>query len=336
MDERPILTGQRFQDQDAMDQGPVGDPFGGPYLDPDHHGPRLLETRPADIDTILSTLSSRGEAYNEHVLRSVLLSANAQNAELNLVKSSFNDLRSRMQQLEVNQRLAQVEHLNLAEQARKREKSLRLEAFQGGDAKREFAALVDLQFLVQDGDKVLESLFPEHLDSLLKGIKDVPSSGYVDQVNPALLDTVLGGLVTSHIRLQTRLYDQIRVLEAAAKSSLGRDIIPKLQPNWDHFSAGSLEEKEAFDERVKAAEKSVRADRTALNAQRLKSRKGAQGPGGSASLAATLARPLKSGSQGAAGGGGGKSTGKPRRKRKRLPRCHKCKVRGHTANQCKA
>ena len=60
MDERPILTGQRFQDQDAMDQGPVGDPFGGPYLDPDHLGPRLLETPPADIDKIMSALSSRG------------------------------------------------------------------------------------------------------------------------------------------------------------------------------------------------------------------------------------------------------------------------------------
>ena len=157
----------------------------------------------------------------------------------------------------------------------------------------------------------------------------------MDQVNPALLDTVLGGLVTSHIRLRTCLYDQIRVLEAAAKSSLGRDIIPKLQPQWDHLSAGTLEEKEAFDERVRAAEKAVKADRTALNAQRQKSRKGAQGSGGSASLAANLTRPLKSGSTGAAGGHGGKSTGKPKKNKKRLPRCHKCKVRGHTVNQCK-
>ena len=131
--------------------------------------------------------------------------------------------------------------------------------FKGVDAKREFAALVDLEHMVQDGDKVLESLFPKHLDSLLKGQKDVPMSGYVEQVDHTLLNKVMGGLVASHIRLRTRLYDQIRVLEAAAKSSLGREIIPKLQPNWDHFSAGSLEEKEAFDERVKAAEKVVRA-----------------------------------------------------------------------------
>ena len=336
MDERPILTGQGRQDQDAMDLAPDRDLLWESYLDPGHRGPRLLETQSADIDKILSDLSSRDEVYNERVLRSVLLSGNAQNAELNTVKSSFNEMSSRMQQLELTQRLAQVEHLNLAESAKKREKSLRLEVFKGVDAKREFAALVDLEHIVQDGDKVLESLFAKNLDSLLKGQKDVPMSGYVEQVDHTLLNKVMGGLVASHLRVRTRLMDQIRVLEAAAKSSLGKDIIPKLQPTWDHFSAGSLEEKEAFDERVKAAEKSVRADRTALNAQRLKSRKGAQGSGGSASLAATLARPLKSGSQGAAGGGGGKSTGKPKKKKKRLPRCHKCKARGHTVNQCKA
>ena len=161
-------------------------------------------------------------------------------------------------------------------------------------------------------------------------------SGYVEKVDHSLLDTVMGGLVASHIRIRTRLLDQIRVLEAAAKSSFGRDIIPKLQPQWDHFSAGTIEEKEAFDERVKAAEKAVKADRTALNAQRQKSRKGAQGSGGSVPLAANLTRSLKSGSKEAAGGRGGKSSGKPKKNKKRVPRCHKCKVRGHTVNQCKA
>ena len=103
MDDRPILTGQVFQVQDAMDLGPVGDPLEETYLDPGHRGSRLLESQPADIDKILSTLSSRGEEYNERVLRSVLMSGNAQNAELNKVKSSFNDMSLRMQQLELNQ-----------------------------------------------------------------------------------------------------------------------------------------------------------------------------------------------------------------------------------------
>ena len=318
MDERPILTGQGLQDQDAMEQGPVRDPLGESYLDPAHRGSRLLETQPADIDKIMSALSTRDEVYNERVLRSVLLSGNAQNAELNNVKSSFNELSERMQQLELSHEISHILHLDMAQSARKREKSLRLDAFKGDDAKCEYSALIDLEHIVQDGDKILELLYTEDLDSLLKGQKDVPRSGYVKHVDPALVDTVLGGLVASHIHLRTRLFDQIRVLEAAAKSSFGREIIPQLQPNWDHFSAGSLEEKEAFDERVKAAEKVVKAERTALNA----------------SLAANLTHSLKSGSLGAAGGGGGKSTGKPRRKRK--PKCLRCKVRGHTVNQCTA
>ena len=81
MDDRLILTGQGFQVQDAMVLGPVGDPLEETYLDPGH----------------------RGEEYNECVLRSVLMSGNAQNAELNKVKSSFNDMSLRMQQLELNQ-----------------------------------------------------------------------------------------------------------------------------------------------------------------------------------------------------------------------------------------
>ena len=58
-DNRPIMTGQGLQDQDAMDLAPDRDLLGESYLDPGHRGSRLLETQPADIDHIMSALSTR-------------------------------------------------------------------------------------------------------------------------------------------------------------------------------------------------------------------------------------------------------------------------------------
>ena len=318
-----------FQESAPMDEVEV---IPRVYIEPHHRGTHLVQTQSADIPRVLEELRSRGVEYNEHVMTSVLQGCNAINAELNTVKSSHEVVLRRMAQLELSQNLTQVNQLDLAQAARKREREKRLEAFKGPDNKREMGTLIDLEHLVEDQDKLLESLHPTNLDSLLKGQEIVPKTGYVAKCGTELTEQALSGLIAGHIRHRSRLYDQIRVLEAAAKSGLGKQVIPHLQPNWDHYHAGSLEEKEAFDERVKLAEKAVRAENAAQKAQRQQSQKG-QGPRGAASLAANLSQPLKAGTQ-QRGGGGGKPAAKAGRKRKRVPRCHKCKVRGHIAPAC--
>ena len=283
-DDRPIISGSY---QRSASMGVVqGHPHREIHLDPHHRGPQLMQTQPADIPRILEELSSLGEVYNQHVLTSMLQSCNALNTEINTVKSSNESILSRMAQFELSQQLSQVEHLDLAQLARKREKGLRLDAIKGIESKWEMSTLIDLEYLIKDQDKVLESLHPNHLDGLLRGTVTVPQSGYVETCGPALTEKALSGLVSGHIRLRTCVFDQIRVLEAVAKSSLGKDVIPHLQPNWDHFNTGTLEEKEAFDERQQ-------------------SQKGAQGSRGSALLIANLSQPLKAGANQAARGAGG-------------------------------
>ena len=70
---------------------------------------------------------------------------------------------------------------------------------------------------------MLESLHPNDLDGLLRGLVTVPQSGYIEACGQALVEQALSGLVASHIHLRTCLFDQIRVMEAVEKStSVGR------------------------------------------------------------------------------------------------------------------
>ena len=306
------------------------------HIDNRHHGLQLVRTERENIPQVLAEIRARGGEYAEHVLSSVLYGCSSMNDDLNNVKSSYADVCKRMQRLEVSQHMQQIQHLDLADVAKKREKDRRVQVIKGIDAKREMATLIDLENHLNDQDKVLESLVPDTLDDLLKGRAAVPQTGYVASLGEDLVDQTIGALITGHIRIRSRVWDQVRVLEAAAKSSHGRELIPYLQPTWDHFSSGTHEEKEVFDERVKAAEKVAKADKALLKAQR-QPQKGSGARGTSASLASNLTQSLKAGNkEPLRGGGGGKPAAKARRKRKSIPRCHRCHGRGHVAQTCTA
>ena len=305
------------------------------HIDNRHHGLQLVRTERENIPAVLAEIRARGGEYAEHVLSSVLYGCSSMNDDLNNVKSSYADVCQRMQRLEVSQHMQQIQHLDLADVAKKREKDRRVQGIKGIDAKREMATLIDLENHLNDQDKVLESLVPSNLDDLLKGAAAVPQAGYVASLGENLVDQSIGALITGHIRIRSRVWDQVRVLEAAAKSSVGKELIPYLQPTWDHLSAGTHEEKEAFDERVKAAEKVAKADHAHLKAQR-QPQKGPGARGTSASLASNLTQSLKAGTKEPPRGGGGKPAAKARRKRKSVPRCHRCHVRGHMAQGCTA
>ena len=323
-----------------MDSGLGAPPRRYTALDPCHQYTTLFQSKPADVPRVLDELRTRGGDYVESAFASMLLGCNALNEETNVTKMAVSELQQEVQLLREQSRLGQVEHLDLAAAAQKREKELRLDVFKDKQVKREVATLIDLEYLTKDADKVLESIWPGQVDDVLKGRVSVPSGGYHGLLSPAMIDQIIAGLAENHVRTRRRIFDQIRALEAGAKSHVGFGIIPFLQPNWDYYHSGTLEDKEAFSERVKAAEKQYKAEKTAAQ-DGVKKRKGGGGGFGSGPrqpllgpAAATISARARRTQNTGGGGGRLNGTGPAAVISKKKLRCRLCKKRGHLADTC--
>ena len=188
---------------------------------------------------------------------------------MNRVKSVNNDMLGRLTSLEEQVRLNQINQLDQVETARKRKKDFRVAVHKDKTVQREFGTLMDFEHNTKDVDSIIEPVLDD-LDGTLKGRVPVPSSGFVQRFGADIVDQVVGSMIQMHVKTRIRLFDQIRCLEAGARSHMGYGILKFLQPDLDHFHTSSLEEKEAFEERVKGAEKAFKQYKDQLNMPRKK------------------------------------------------------------------
>ena len=197
--------------------------------------------------------------------------------------------------------------------------------------------LIDLSDDADDIDRALTNIMPGFADILARRAP-VPGEGYWQPDNGALVDATMSLVVGSWVSARRRLDDQVRCLEAAVQSPSGFGIIKYLQPDFDGFHKGTQEDKEAFMDRVKAADKQFVLDRTAANRKAAGGNKGRTGNfAGKRGLTPAQSKAVKQSQNvvaaSVAGGKGGKG-GKVGQPRPFKGNCRTCQRQGHMAKFC--